>query len=361
MNKSIKELLDNGLITQKEYDILFEDKSDFPFKHIEYFNRTFQKVIDLQSTNSNILDINDIQFINFSIQNFNIPERISFGDNKFYGETDLGDTDKYDTPSFSFEIYSCTFYGKLNLIYTYYDFVHFHDVEFYDVVFISDSSFNELSLKNSYAHKGIFFENFEFGTYNLSGSHFPHIVFSNLSSIDNRTLSSTNFGDKETLTIIKTSFEKQKNISESNKFFALEQDKFLHDLIYKHINYYKNDTKIKKLKTILKNSWQNKGIIFTIFLQKIISNHGTSWPKVFGWIMIFTLLVYFIHEGFPSSKETWMQMPHRAIELIDPLNMFKVNNDIYKGKEFWGFIIRITTLYLFWQFITSFRQNTRRK
>jgi len=49
------------------------------------------------------------------------------------------------------------------------------------------------------------------------------------------------------------------------------------------------------------------------------------------------------------------------MELINPLNVFKKDYELYKGHEFWAMVVRIITVYLFYQFAIAFRQNTRRK
>ena len=80
------------------------------------------------------------------------------------------------------------------------------------------------------------------------------------------------------------------------------------------------------------------------------------------WIITFTLAIYYLHHDIPQTKVAWGELPHKALELIDPLKMFKEEDNLsYKDKELWEFLSRITILYLFWQFIVSFRQSTRRK
>jgi len=362
MNSTIKKLLTTNQISQKEYDVLFQDKNDFPSNQIDYFNQTLQKVITLQPVSQYALNLDYIIFINFELENFNLPKNIDFNYNLFYGKTDFS-SENYKNNSqhkVSLQVYNCTFMGKLVFIDTDYDYMHFNEVEFYNSIHFSDTSFSDISITASYIHKSISFENFKFETLNLEGSHLPHSIFKNLSSSNKKELKDNNFYNKETLTIIKTSFEKQKNISESNRFFALEQDKYLYSLVFKDLNLEKLNTKIKKLQTILKNIWREKGTIFPLFLNKVISSHGTSWIKVLGWVLSFTILVYIFHEGLPNSKKELIQLPHKAVELIDPLKIFK-DDYLYKSKEFWGYVVRIITLYLFWQFIVSFRQNTRRK
>ena len=76
------------------------------------------------------------------------------------------------------------------------------------------------------------------------------------------------------------------------------------------------------------------------------------------------LIIFVGYEFFTNStilKLGFTESFNKAIELIDPLNMFKKDNNPYQHHQALGFSIRLISLYLFWQFLTAFRQNTRRK
>ena len=110
--------------------------------------------------------------------------------------------------------------------------------------------------------------------------------------------------------------------------------------------------------------WRNIGTIFTVGLHKWISKSGTSWLRVFFWILFFIIFIFISYEyihDFVTIKEGFYPSLNKAIELIDPLKMFKIDDKTYEGHSALGFGIRLITIYLFYQFITAFRSNTRRK
>ncbi len=99
-------------------------------------------------------------------------------------------------------------------------------------------------------------------------------------------------------------------------------------------------------------------------LHQLISKSGTSWLRVLASIILFTLIIFLGYEyfnDFMHLKDGFTCSINTAIQLIDPLGMFKADNDIYEKHQAIGFVIRIITIYLFYQFIMAFRNNTRRK
>jgi len=174
----------------------------------------------------------------------------------------------------------------------------------------------------------------------------------------NGELDASSIENKETARVIKAFFEKQNDIIESNKYFVLEMDK------YKEEEFRKSKLFISKIK--------NPNLI-VLSLSKYVSNYGTNWVRVLNWIIIFSLIVIIFHDFIPyifssitSQKikfdiNSLINIPNRAMELVNPLNVFKQDYNLYKGHEFWAMIVRIITVYLFYQFAMAFRQNTRRK
>lgn len=210
---------------------------------------------------------------------------------------------------------------------------------FHDNAFFQDSVFiREMYFKGSYFEKIADFSNSTFKNLELTNTHFNLPNFNDIKSFEKYEFSSI-FSNKETARIIKSHYEKHHNIIESNKYFFIEQEKYFEEL-----------------------SWSKDfGTKLVVGMNKLISKHSSSWLSVLIWITSFTLIVYLLHQGFPDSNKAFVELPHKAVELIDPLKMFKADDKLYEGKELWGFLVRVTTLYLFWQFITAFRQNTRRK
>ncbi len=217
--------------------------------------------------------------------------------------------------------------------------VSFENTQFESAYFFNTNFNKVLSFKNATSNKIISFEHMSCGMLDMKNSNFSIVNFLNIKGKDYFTLKKIHLSNKETARIIKSHLESQHNIIESNKFFVFEQEKYYDELTW----------------------FNNFGNKFVVGLNKLISNHQTSWLKVLSWIVIFALFIYYLHEGIPQTKEAWFNLPHIAIEFLDPLKMFKGDDKIYKDKEFWGFLTRIFTLYLFYQFIVAFRQNTRRK
>ena len=218
--------------------------------------------------------------------------------------------------------------------------VIFDNTQFENAYFFSVICQEKVSFKNALSNKVVSFENMAIDTIDMTNSNFEVVNFSNLRDKSFLPLKKTNIQNKETARIIKSHLEKQHNIIDANKYFVIEQDKYFDEL-----------------------KWNNNlGSKFVVGLNKLISNHQTNWIKVLLWIVVFSVIVLYFHDGIKLelNKELLYSQLNRAVELINPLNIFK-SNDLFKGEEFWAMLVRVITIYLFWQFTVSFRQNTRRK
>lgn len=360
MNETIKKLFDDNLINREEYDILFADKSSwvqqaytysevFDLNEDDFQNLTDQtakegryqaalkKVYDLQSEAEKI-DFSYIQFINFSFT-MNLNTVFSFSNCKFHGST------SFMTSTFHKKSYfnNASFYGEADFSHT--TFVSggsFIKTIFQNNAFFNDSTFdNEMYFKGSYFEKIADFSNSFFKKLELTNSYFSLPNFNDIKNFEGYSFSSI-FPNKETTRIIKSHYEKNHNIIEANKYFVIEQEKYFKEL-----------------------SWgKDFGTKLVVGLNKIISNHQTSWTKVLRAILIYIAIVFIGYESFSNwatLKQGFNESLNKAIELIDPLNMFKKDNNLYENHQAIGLTIRIISLYLFWQFLTAFRQNTRRK
>jgi len=215
----------------------------------------------------------------------------------------------------------------------------FENTQFNSAYFFNCNFQEIISFKSATSNKIISFEHMSCNILDIKNSNFSSVNFLNIKGKSSFTLKKKHLANKETARLIKSHLESQHNIIESNKFFVFEQEKYYDEL-----------------------SWLNNfGNKFVVGLNKLISNHQTSWLKVLSWIVIFSLLIYYMHEDIPQTKEVWFNLPNRAVELLDPLKIFKNDDETDKEKELWGFLTRVFTLYLFYQFIVAFRQNTRRK
>ncbi len=360
MNEAIKKLLDDGKITQEEYDMLFEDKSNWlkqeysysevfelddksfdklgeQLKKVGHYNTALKKVIDFQSKSEKI-DLNHIQFINYNFQE-NIDTVTSFSNCKFYGST------SFMISTFHKKVYfdNAIFYGEAEFNHTTFKMGgSFIKTIFQDNAFFNDATFdNEMYFKGAYFEKITDFSNSTFKKLELTNSYLYLPNFNDIKSFQKFSFSSI-FANKETARIIKSHYEKHHNIIEANKYFVIEQEKYFEEL-----------------------SWgKDFGTKLVVWLNKIISNHQTSWPKVLRAIIIYILIVFIGYEFFTNCtilKLGFTESFNKAIELIDPLNMFKKDNNLYENHQALGLTIRMVSLYLFWQFLTAFRQNTRRK
>jgi len=201
---------------------------------------------------------------------------------------------------------------------------------------------------------------------------------------DNKNLQAENIANRETARVIKNSFEKQNNIIEANKFYALEMEKRKEEL---------NDNK---------ENWVDK-LIFNI--HGLSSNHSQSPLKALFWILIIAfisatvdffsmaqngifihcksylllgltmfvpILFYIAHmikDNFFTFSVLALFLMGSSYYLITKdvhfyllaktLNPFKAisSEDINICQLF----LKIILGYLYYQFIISIRQNTRRK
>jgi uncharacterized protein YjbI with pentapeptide repeats len=367
-NTAVKALQKNGKISKAEYKRLFEDKSEYNEEQEALFYDVFNSVIELQS-NESVLNLEVIRFPRFSFHDYPFPdnkpisfahaifakkshfEDVVFGqDIDFEGTTFLGKAYFYDAAFSKKAIFiSATFMEK-----AYFRRVKFMgEASFLSTSFLAKADFRDTVFADEALFRGavckdlIQFSGALISSLDLETSRFDDASYLHLHGLDphNRKpilLSSKNFPNKESARHIKAHFEKQNNITEANNYFVIEQSLYLDEL--------KSE-----------DWWSHKGKIFTVALHKLISNSGTSWIKVFFWIMLFALVVLILHDGIPLDKESILNIPNRAISLINPMNIFRRGLNLYEGHEFWGMIVRVIATYLIYQFMMAFRQDTRRK
>ena len=92
-------------------------------------------------------------------------------------------------------------------------------------------------------------------------------------------LESQHFANKESARLIKDYFEKQNNITEANKYFVIEQDKYIE---------YLRDDKTKEHNKI--------GILFALCFNKLTSNFGTNWIRGILFLILWGFFLYSIYE-----------------------------------------------------------------
>jgi hypothetical protein len=279
----------------------------------------------------------------------------------------------------------CDFYGsKFNNINcftktTFNDICVFTNVTFKNDVDFKYTTFGKLAL-----FKEAIFEK----RLNLEDAIIKEeINFLKIKNKNNKELDSKNIANRETARIIKDSFEKQNNIIEANKFYALEMKEREKEL----------EEDIKKGKNIFE--W----LVFKI--HGLASNHSQDWLLPIFWILNISILIPFFKLVCFETLKIEMTIfiityfylltylvvfsdKYRAITIIissfliymvfyklspsinlnsmsSNLNPFSImiesNGAENKDLDFITLIFKSTIAYLIYQLIVSIRQNTRRK
>jgi len=198
---------------------------------------------------------------------------------------------------------------------------------------------------------------------------------------DNGKLKKENIKNRETARIIKNSFEKENNIIEANKFYAIEMKKMENELSF-------FDT----------SQW------FIFKIHGISSDHSQSWLKSLMWIFIIALLynslkymcnapsinninlilmigsifmvsIYnlsfyknIIYLNFSKymiailffANYIYLTKDYNLENMANSINPFSVMTD-WEEISFLALVLKVIISYLIYQFIVSVRQNTRRK
>ncbi|MDP2849731.1 MAG: pentapeptide repeat-containing protein [Sulfuricurvum sp.] len=450
-NYTIKELCKAGMINQAELDILFEDKKswytisngkedwDNSKDKITEFTSAFSKVLSYMKTQK--MDLRYIHFPHFDIDKYNLNDNsvifskcifegasyfagIRLGANSqffktiFNGEVDFSHAIftgyvNFNEASFAGEVffYQSTFNGNVDFNQaTFKD-----DVDFSETQFDHQASFKKTIFCNYANFEGATFAkkfslyNAKIKKFNLLNTFFDDTNLLNISAYNNdlengKVLTKDNFVNKETARLIKGHLDSHNNITESNKYFALEQELYFDEL--------------KDPNSTEPNRWQT---ITTLFLNKYVSHFGTDWLRslivliLFGYIVMigymafdhigwlvddkdksvihfnlyqylpltltmisgwgflyrytftkdiyliliaipFIVLAFFIADANNLEIRTFTNY---IVQITNPIGAFK-DVELYKGIEFYATIVRITIAVMIYQFIVAFRNNTRR-
>lgn len=407
MNQVIKEFLDDGKITQDEYDILFEKKCNYNNYQNRIFHLIIIKIIKLhKEVNLNILYLSNIKFsriyinqkcykkylIHFMEINLNYCDFC--GSVKIIG---VGFKNKiycsYNYFFQNFYLHSCVFKKDISLFWSYFEKnANFIGSKF-EILFLSESSIsrtldltytkikNKLDLTNVSFNK-INFVNSDINNANLLALH------SYSEKLEAKPIEAKNFENKESARLIKAHFEKQDNITEANKYFVIEQEKYIEELGNNENK--TDDNRVRKL--------------IPLYFNKIVSHFGTDWVRaililllwgiiadniflltksnnlVFDWkyfgFSVIVALSYIVTYGHNIKgkilKELFLGLLlfiyiifafndnlNHIVKLLNPINAFK-DDDIFKGYEAFGAFVRIVSATIIYQIIVAFRQFTRR-
>lgn len=390
------------------------------------FSHLGKKVIFDNTTFVSDSDFSDMIFTDgVSFNKTKFLDEVSFNGVNFNKETNFNEIYFENKVDFTNSTFENVIFSNIQFqSYVIFQSVHFRDVvkfiasdfktnvSFEDTKFFKNTNFDKLnfedkvSFHNAIANKEISLLNVRAKTLNLNAMSFSKLLLRNI-EVDNLyslylhgrekfeqvSIEKFHFQDKETARIIKASFEKSNNITESNRYFVFEQELYLNEV---------------------KN---NKGIIIPLLINKYVSNFGVDWVRAlvllivlsylfmcgyigldtylniknkdiehftkakdiqYIWGMISAWMLFYISTFCKSTKYilyslgsfvllmSWsiydnvLSMQNYIVQLINPINVFKSMN-LYDGIEIYGVLVRVIVITIIYQFIVAFRQNTRRK
>jgi len=393
--------------------ITFEEKSDFSFSQfnmdVDFSDIKFKKIVRFYKTNfkeecdfsasefyiEKIRDSND-KSVNFHHTVF--EHIVDFQSVIFHNEVNFQSAKFKEEALFNQVEFrkKCHFYNtsfKQNIDFT--ECIIKEEATFKNATFDKSANFNKAWLNNvdfSFCTiKNLSLQNAKIKSIILDNMDFEKINFLYLEGIENidleepkeKEIDSDAFRTREDARIVKYTLESQHNIIESNKYYRIEMDKWRNEICEQH-----KCTLLEKVKTFFSN--QN---YFNLTLFKYVSDYATNWIKVLYLIFIvsfglssvslsdtdvnhgifFSLLVFFLSVILfiiynIKKKSEWILILYIIALFIcynDSLTLLnKIACSIYLFKSpdtFFGLLTKILFAYLFYQFVISLRQNTRRK
>jgi hypothetical protein len=150
---------------------------------------------------------------------------------------------------------------------------------------------------------------------------------------------------QETYRIIKNQFEKLNNKIEANKYHALELD--------------------QRKKELEKDKWQNFSEYLVFKIHDISSKHSTNWFRVVLWIVFIGFFTIFLVH-FEIIKDLFFHPSNFKIEYLSKIwsdfwQYINITNlERLKDKPFIFFLNKLSLGYLYYQFLTAVRKDTRK-
>ena len=416
---------------KKEFEILFEDKTtwygtnqagkqnwDKSKDKIAKFDKILKDFIEFQVDNETNNDMYNLSYIVFPLINFKayfenntITQDISFENAIFQGETYFNNISFMCNANFKHvtfsniamfkesifqknaDFYNATFKSNANFLSTafkgnaYFPLSKFEG----DAIFASakfHKTFNCLNMfiKNFFLMDNVIIHYIKFNGLVHGNASYLKIIGLNNNKI--QPLNKNHFANKESARLIKDHFEKQNNITEANKYFVIEQEKYIEELGNNENK--TDDNRVRKL--------------IPLYFNKIVSHFGTDWVRaililllwgiiadniflltkgnnlVFDWkyfgFSVIVALSYIVTYGHnikgKISKELFFGLLlfiyiifvfndnlNHIVKLLNPINAFK-DDDIFKGYEAFGALVRVISATIIYQIIVAFRQFTRR-
>ncbi|MGE0050860.1 MAG: hypothetical protein AB7S49_04980 [Arcobacter sp.] len=347
---------------------------------IQFFGCKFYENIELKKENLN----KKLEYLNFFICDMNMINIVNI--------------------DIEIDIYDCTFKDllvqfaklnklKINKIKSLNIRVNDSVIDF---LLISDSSLNHLKFLNGTNKKTIFknvqIKNTEFNTTFLDRLDFIDVEIKNKIDLQNSFIPTNcsfvglksskgilDVANRETARKIKDSFEKQNNIIEANKFYALEMKEREKELDFKK-NFF--EWLVFKIHGISSNHSQDWvlalfWIISLTFLISLVKTIDGNFSQIIEKIVLSFILIsiiFFINISISNTKKLYYLIcsfvyycVYAVFTKDFSLTIFSnlINPfSIMTGKDELNFgilLYKITIAYLIYQFIISIRQNTRRK
>ncbi|MEV9499167.1 pentapeptide repeat-containing protein [Aliarcobacter butzleri] len=256
------------------------------------------------------------------------------------------------------------------------------NITFDNIQFEGTSSFMKSTFKNELTFQNLRFDDLAlFNNCQIENLFFRNTFFRKESNFLDMTL--LKVGSRETARIIKDSFEKQNNIIEANKFYALEMKEregelerdiregknFFEWLVFKIHGLSSNHSQ----DWLLALFWIISFTLLSVTIEKIFSSHiGLSDKCVVSFLifsmivisniylanskkvyyLIFIAIYFFIYLIF--TEDFYLKCFSKT---LNPFSLMQANDPI-NGIEL---LYKIIIAYLIYQLIISIRQNTRRK
>ena len=358
-------------IEQEKYKILFEDKSDWYIEDnngnqnwnqskekINDFDDKLKKFIIYQSGLSQY-NLSFLHFPPFDIKNYNFEKdrEIIFCNSIFYGKTDFHSGFAKYIEETNFE--NATFREKVDFSqYTFGHKISFKKttfnkdvdfklsnftkyINFRITTFKKDVNFDEAIFENKVSfwgakfHGKVHFDSTDFrNIFNFTKTQIHEITLVNTNvenanlleisaydetnSENSKPLTANNFVNKESARLIKDHFEKQNNITEANKYFVIEQEKYIEEL-----DNSKNKTENGK-----------RAKLIPLYLNKYVSYFGTDWIRgllilsLFGYLVLFSYMIL-RYSLFSYPNQFYMAGDWRSSNLATTLFDFIIISFLY--------------------------------
>jgi len=369
---------------QKDKEIIKETEKEYNYLIVKY---SFENVKFPKFTKNkdNLLPF----------ENLDKDINLHFKNCEFYDEIEFGIISNANKICF----FNCIFYDKVifqNQIFkdlfqfegcTLNSEIIFQNIIFKGVATFINTKFISVKFIHLVGEKYFLFNDTFVNLLEIDNSYFDKANFINIKTFDNKNLIFKNLENRETARIIKDCLEKQNNIIEANKFYALEMEKREKEL----------EEDIREGKNFFE--W----LVFKI--HGISSNHSQDWTLTLFWIINLTFFYSYLNIQ-PNDKilvfkiifsciaisviacmtikipeenkeRRWLTTIPTTIvcyvfygylvETDWQLSEFSKNLNpfsIMRGDEpitLGTLIFKIIIAYLIYQLIISIRQNTRRK